>query len=206
MEKITVNTKSIVSKLLEEKRRTNLNECFIPLRKIKDKNIYLEECFNMSIKLLNEGYTEQEVNEKLVSEFELPTSLGLDKIDYKKMAQDTSSSFLKELAIDWILRFMGVSPGWSTTMSQALADLNPLDLIRIFKDKQSCAQHSKDIADTVLEVSFRAGASKIFGNDRNNANWSGMPSSFLGNAVGEGIKQSNAGEKIGGVLCSLIHK
>ncbi len=206
MEKITVNTKSIVSKLLEEKRRTNLNECFIPLRKIKDKNIYLEECFNTSLKLLNEGYSENEINEQLIKEFELPTSLGLDKIDYKELGKNVGASYIKELAINWILKFLGVSPGWATTLSQAFADLNPLDLIRVFKNEQSCLEHSKHIMDAVLEVSLRAGASKVFGTDRNNEGWSGVPGSILGNISGEAIRSTNLGETMGGAFCKLIHK
>jgi hypothetical protein len=209
MEKIIIDTRSIVNKKLIEKRKSNLNESFIQLRNIKNQDTYLEECFKTSMRLLGEGYTEKEVNQQLVKEFELPTSFGLDKLnnlDYKGMGKNIGLSWLKEMVIDHLLRFLGVPAGWATTLSQALADLNPLDLIRVFKDKASCSQHSKHIVDAVIEVSLRAGASKVLGNDRNNAGFTGQPASMLGNVFGEAIRQSNAGEKMGEILCNVIHK
>jgi hypothetical protein len=206
MKKIVINTKSIVNKTLNEKRKSNLNESFIPLRKIKNQDVYLEECFKTSIKLLNEGYTENEVNQQLVKEFELPTSLGLDKIDWKSFAKESGGSYLREMAINWILKFIGISPGWSTTLSQAFADMNPLDLVRIFKDGPTCNQHAPHIMDAVIEVSLRAGVSELFDINRNNDGWSGVPASLMGNITGEAIRKSGLGESITAPFCKLIHK
>ncbi len=206
MKKITIDTKSIVNKTLKEKRKSNLEESFSSLRSIEDPKIYLDKCLNTSIKLLGEGYTENEVNQQLMKEFTLPTSLGLDKLDFKQLGLDVGGSYLKELAINWILRYLGVSPGWSTTLSQAFADLNPLDLIRVFKNKESCLEHSKHIMDSVLEVSLRAGVSSVFNIDRNNEGWGGVIPSILGNVSGEAIRGTNMGETMGGAFCKLIHK
>jgi hypothetical protein len=206
MKKIVIDTKSIVNKKLVEKRKSNLEESFSSLRTIKDPKIYINKCFNTSIKLLEEGYTENEVNQQLMKEFELPTSLGLDKIDWKSFAKESGVSYLKELAINWVLKYMGVSPGWATTLSQAFADMNPLDLIRIFKDGPTCNQHAPHIMDAVVEVSLRAGVSKLFGTDRNNDGWSGVPASLMGNITGEAIRKSGLGESITAPFCKLIHK
>jgi hypothetical protein len=206
MKKIVIDTKSIVSKKLNEKRKSNLNESFSHLRDIDDPNIYLKECFNTSIKLINEGYTEKEVNDQLLKEFSLPTSLGLDKLDFGDLAKEGGISFLKELAINWVLRYMGVSPGWSTTLSQAFADLSPIDFIRIFKDSPTCLKHAPHIMDAVVEVSLRAGVSTLFGLNRNNDGFSGIPGSILGNLSGEMIRNTGLGEAISQPFCKLIHK
>lgn len=206
MKEIVIDVKNIVSKNLNEKRKSNIEESFSRLKKIKDTNTYLEECFKTSLKLINEGYTEEEINQKLLKEFALPTSLGLDKIDFGGLAKESGVSFLKELAINWVLKYLGVSPSWSTTLSQAFADLNPLDFIRIFKDKSSCITHAPHIMDAVAEVSLRAGVSTLFGTNRNNDGWSGIPTSLLGNISGEALRNTNLGEAISEPFCKLIHK
>lgn len=206
MKKIIIDTKTIVSKKLIEKRKSNLNESFYNLRNIEDPEVYLEECFRTSIKLINEGYTEKEVEDQLIKEFELPTSLGLDKIDFGSIFKGGGKSWLKELAINWVLKYMGVSPGWSTTLSQILADLNPIDLIRIFKDGPSCNEHAPHIMYAVIEVSLRAGVSQLFGVDRNNDGWSGIPASIMGNMTGDAIRKTGLGETMSQPFCKLIHK
>jgi hypothetical protein len=86
-----------------------------------------------------------------------------------------------------------------------MADLNPKDLIRPFKDMPTCLTSSPHVMDAILEVVVRQLGGKLTSTNSNDYNWSGTGSNLIGNLFGEAIRKSNLGETLGGMFCKAIH-
>jgi hypothetical protein len=205
MNTIKVNIKEIVRTNLinESDRRKHILNSFQKIKDLKNEQL-LEGYISTSNKLISEGYGFHEI-ENLINEIENPLNMLDGKVDWGGMFKESLYSSAKEYIIKWLLNAVGMGPQWSTTMAQALADLNPLDLLKPFKNEQNCIQYMPNICDTVLEVLVRYLGSSATGTNRTDYNWSGMGSVGVGNIFGEAIRESNIGESISNKLCKVIH-
>lgn len=205
MNTIKVNIKDIVRKnLISESNKTNfLNESF---EKIKDYkgHVLVEKYIETSISLLNEGFEFEEI-ENYLNEIDNPLNALGDKVDWGGMFKESLYSSAKEYIIKFILNYIGVGPGISTTLSQFFADVTPMDLLRPFKNVEYCNTYLPKIMNGVLEVIVRYLGSKITGTDRNDYEWSGVGNVGLGNMFGEAIRESNMSKTISDKLCKVIH-
>ena len=190
MEKIKLNISEIVSKNLKKTRKERLDEAFIPLNESKSKDEFLENFLIISSKLIDQGYTLEEIENPL-------NKLNLD---WGGAIKQSIWSEIKEYAIKWILQSFGLNVKLAEQLSIALADMNPLDIIRIFKDPQSCQNHMPHIYDAISELILRNVGAKITNSDSNVGN------KLIGNIFGEAIRQSNLGETVTNITCKIIHK
>lgn len=197
--------KQIKETLLEERKR-KLNESFNELNDIRDENFIVERYFQISSKLLNEGYSIEEIENLGVKE-------KLGGIDWSSALKQGAMSAAKEYAINFILNTVfGASPKFSSIASRILADLNPLDIIRIFKDESSCNQSFPNISDALLEAVVRyIGAGELNVNSSSyklnplDGGIKDMTTTYAGNLFGELIRESDISEKISSKFCKMIH-
>jgi len=122
-----MNLKSQIKQTLLEERQRKLEESFVELYDINDKNYLVERYFTISMRLLEEGYTIEEIETSDLTN-------GLNNINWKETIGQSALSAVKEYAIRFILKeVFGANSGFATTAAQILEGLNPLDLIRPFK-------------------------------------------------------------------------
>lgn len=201
--------KTKIKEVLLEERKRKLEESFSILSEIRDKEYFAVKYISTTTKLLNEGYSPDEINNYVNEDFKMPTDFeGLKNLDWKGLMGDTILSGAKEYVIQFVLReVFGVSSGIATTAAQVFADYSPLDLLKPFKDSQSCASHMPKLIDALLEALTRYIAADVTGVNRNNygLNVQGIATTTAGNLFGEVIRDSNISETISGKLCQIIH-
>jgi hypothetical protein len=202
MKEIKLNIKDVVKRNLNETRNKILEESFNQLVLSNTKENIVEKYINVSSQLIEIGYTNDEIQSYLNEAIELPFS---DKVDYGKLIGGGIWSEVKEYAIRWILEALGMKGNLAQQLSIALADTNPLDLIRIFKNRQLCETHMTHIADSVVELLVRNLGGSLAGKTLNIRS-SNVGTAAVGNIVGEAIRNSNIGESIRDVMCKVIHK
>lgn len=236
MNNITVNIKNIVSENLTEVREKKLNESF-DFSDVKTKEELISRYVETSIKLINEGYSIDDITSKLTDaskNIENKTNL-----DFGDMFVNSLYSTGKEFAIKWLLDYLGFNPTLSRMLAQGLADLTIRDILLPWKDMQNCQKHMPNLLDAVLEVLVRSLGSKIFKSSKdrekdnlelsaektskelykkgetdkkykaqlssNRYGWSDIPGVYLGNAVGDLIRQSPTSEFLSQHLCKFMH-
>jgi hypothetical protein len=190
----------IKSNLLEERKR-KLNESLSSLSGIKDKDTLLEKYLITTSNLLGNGYTIEEIETSdIVKQF--------NNTDWKKTLGDSLATTAKEYVIRFVVKeIFGGGEGFSTTVAQVLANINPLDLLKPFKDEQSCINHFPQISDALIISLLRYVAAGQLGVDRNEygLGFKGLTSNITGNLFGKVIKDSNISETISNSFCKAIH-
>jgi len=155
MRKITV--KEIVSKNLKEKRGDNLKESLSKLKQIRDKKLLHKETSKTIMNLMNEGYNFNEISKEL-REFDNPLPGLGEKIgkyisgfsnksdgnvgsnrksedfSWEKMGTEALKTMAIEYAIKWTTSALGIGPQWSASLAKTFSQINPIDLISIFKN------------------------------------------------------------------------
>jgi hypothetical protein len=198
--------KNIVSSVLLEQRKKRLDEAYIELDDIRDGNYLIGRYLNITQELVNEGYD--------IDEIEIPDSVKnlvpdqLKTDDVKTALTDALAVSAKEYIIRFVLKeVFGAGAGFSTFAAQLFADWNPLDLLKIFKNKEECDAAFPNLSDRLITMLVRYIAANEIGSDRNNygINFQGMGTTYLGNLFGEAIKESNVSERIANKFCEFIH-
>jgi hypothetical protein len=195
-----VELKQKIKTIILDERRENLNNSFNELEYIRDDSYRTQRIFEISSKLIKEGYDINEIDIKG----------QLDKIDFKSVLSDSLLSSVKEYAIQYILKeVFGAGSGFSTTAAQFFADYNPINLLKPFKNMQTCMSNDgmPKLVDGLLEVLVRYIASNQTNNDRNDygLNIKSISTTYGGNLLGEVIKESNLSESISEKFCKVIH-
>lgn len=190
----------IKSNLLEERKR-KLNESLSSLSGITDKNTLLEKYLITTSNLMNDGYTIEEIEASDIYN-------KMNSVDWKGVLGDSILTTAKEYIIKYVMQeVLGANATFSRMFAQFMANVNPLDLLRPFKDEQSCIQSFPQIADGILIVMFRSIAGGEIGVDSNSYQLGlkdGL-SVMAGNMVGQAIKESNISEKVSDIFCKAIH-
>ena len=191
----------IKEELLKERDR-KLNEAFEEFKDISQESFVVERYIKISAKLLDEGYTINELEATDVSK-------QLNSVDWKGALSSGAVSGAKEYIIRFVLStiFGKNHPDIITTASIILADVNPLHLLKPFKDEQSCIQYFPKISDGIVEAIVRYFGGKQINVDRNDygIGFKGISTTLGGNIIGDIIKQSNLGETISNNFCKFIH-
>jgi len=192
--------KTKIKKTLLEERKKKLEEAFSEVEDIRDDSFRVERIFSISSKLIEEGYTIEEIDVRG----------QLEKLDWKSVMGDAAINSAKEYIIRFILReVFGAGAGFSTTAAQFFASYNPLHLLKPFKSMETCM--SKEgmprLIDGLLTVMLRYIAAGEIGSDRDDYSIGFRPitSTVAGNILGEVIKDSNIGETISDKVCKFIH-
>lgn len=191
----------IKSNLLEERKR-KLNETLSSsLSDVNDKDMLLEKFLITSSNLMSDGYTIQEIEASDVYN-------KLNNVDWKGAISDGILTSAKEYIIKYVLQeVLGANPTFSRMFAQFMANVNPLDLLKPFKDQQSCVQSFPQISDGILIVMFRSVVAGEIGADSNSYQLNAKDglSVIAGNMVGKAIKESNISEKVSDMFCKAIH-
>lgn len=190
----------IKSNLLEERKR-KLTESLSSLSGIKDKNTLLEKYLITTSNLMNDGYTIEEIEASDIYN-------KMNSVDWKGVVGDSILTTAKEYIIKYVMQeVLGANATFSRMFAQFMANINPLDLLKPFKDEQSCIQSFPQISDGILIVMFRSIAGGEIGADSNSYQL-GLKDSISaigGNMVGQAIKESNISEKVSNIFCKAIH-
>jgi len=196
-----------IKEILVEERNRKLNESFVVLNDIRDENFILEKYFEICSNLIQEGYTIDEIENS-----EIKNSIG--SIDWSDAMKQGALSAGKEYAIRFILTniFQIENENLKTVLSKVLADLNPLDLIRIFKDESNCNKYFPNIVNIMLELIVRKIGSDSLGVDSNSYTLNPFKGGFRdiitnygGNISGEIIRKTDISEKISSKFCKFVH-
>lgn len=200
------NIKNIVSSTLLEEHKRRLNEAYVELNDIRDNNYLVERYVLITRSLVNEGYDIDEIDIPDSVKNLVPDQLKTD--DVKSALSDALATSAKEYIIRFVLKeIFGAGPGFSTFAAQLFADWNPLDLLKIFKNKEECDAAFPALSDRLITMLVRYIASGEVGGNQNNygLNFAGMGSTYLGNLFGEVVKDSNISEKVANKFCEFIH-
>lgn len=191
-------------------RQNRLYESLSELKDIEDNDFLIVQYLSKTGKLLDEGYTINEI-ESVSEDFlgKLTQGAGQVAMDGWKNTNvfDTLISgglgAIKEQVIRWVLVQLGVGQGAANAMAAALEQLDPRDLLRVFKTPELCNQKMPEISDAVM-AGLRGYIQ--FGEKSVGLNFADQGKSGLGNIVDELIKQSNIGETVANKLCGAIWK
>lgn len=190
----------IKTNLLEERKR-RLEESLTSLNGIEDKNVLMEKFLITTSNLMNDGYTLQEIESSDIYN-------KLNSVDWKGAISDGILTSAKEYIIKYVMqKVLGANPTFSRMFAQFMANVNPLDLLKPFKDEQSCIQSFPQISDGILIVMFRSVVGGEIGVDSNSYQLGvkdGL-SVIAGNMVGKAIKDSNISEKVADMFCKSVH-
>lgn len=202
--------KTKIKETLLEERKKRLEESFSQLMDIRDKDFFVVNYVSTTTKLLDEGYSPNEIINHLNEvDLNIPTSgEDLKKLDWKELMGDTMISGLKEYAIEFVLsNVFGANKQLSVTAAQIFADYNPLDLLKPFKNIEMCNSHMPKLVNSLLEALVRYLASEGAGTDRSNygLNVQGVATSAGGNLFGEVLRSTNVANAISDKICQMIH-
>lgn len=190
----------IKSNLLEERKR-KLNESLTSLSGIKNKNTLLEKYLITTSNLMSDGYTLEEIEASDIYN-------KMNSVDWKGVVGDSILNTAKEYVIKYVMQeVLGANATFSRMFAQFMSNVNPLDLLKPFKDEQSCIQSFPQIVDGMLIVMFRSVVAEGTGTDSNSYQLGlkdGL-SAIAGNMVGQAIKESNISEKVSDIFCKSIH-
>lgn len=190
----------IKSNLLEERKR-KLNESLIKLESIENETTLVEQFLITTSNLLNEGYTIEEIEASDIYN-------KMNDIDWKGTIGSSLATTAKEYVIRFVVKeIFGGGEGFSTTVAQVLANINPLNLLKPFKDEQSCIEHFPQISDALIIALLRYVGGGQLGVDRNEygLGFKGLTSNLAGNLFGKTIKDSNISEQISSSFCKAVH-
>ena len=152
--------KQKIKETILEERKLRIDNYFNELKDIRDESYRNQRLLEISIKLINEGYDINEIDIKS----------QLDKVDWKSVLTNSTLSGVREYIIRYVIKeIFGANSDISTTAAQFLADYSPLDLLRPFKNHESCMSNNgmPKLIDAILEVIVRKLGSKISGIDSN---------------------------------------
>lgn len=196
MNNIKVNIKDVVTRTLNEERINHLKKSYSQLNESKGDDLF-KKYFTISSNLINEGYSENEIKQYL-NEFDNPlNNVGLN-------LKGAITSEIKEYAIKWLLDAFGFNQTFATSLSIVFADVNPLDLVRVFKDMSTCQQKMGNITGHISEAIIRyVGGSMTKTNNQND--WGGVGSKLIGNIFGEALTKSDFNKNMASLACQAIH-
>lgn len=208
MSNIKLNIKKVVSENLQRTRTEIFQESFSVVRGSKSKDEFLTKVLIATSNLVSEGYEIDEI-ESFLNEQDSDSLVAkgddalsqIKNADWGKIARGTIMSSIKEYVIKWLLNNLGMKGDLVDFMATVFADYNPLDLLRPFKDMQSCSQADgmPKLCDAIMEGVGRFIGGKISGGG------SEVVRLGVGNLFGESIRESNIGEIAGAKFCKLIH-
>lgn len=202
--------KNKIKETLLEERKRKLKESFSILEDIRDNDFLAVNYVSITTRLLDEGYSPNEIIEHLNEvDLNIPTSgEDLKNMNWGDLMSDTMISGLKEYAIQYVLsNVFGANKGLSVTAAQIFADYSPLDLLKPFKNAEMCNSYMPKLVNSLLEALIRYLASEATGTDRTNYDFNvqGIATSASGNLFGEVLRSTNVANAISDKVCQMIH-
>jgi len=204
MSKISLDIKNIIHVNLLESRKDKIQMYYKKLNNMQGKE-YIHEYIKINNRLINEGYTMDEINEVTID-----PKLSLDKLKNMDLSQIATSSFMdtiKEMCVYWILTiiFPKMDKSLAKNISRFWTNVGLLDILRPFKNKDYCLKYGPNLLDGLLEVMIRYSAEKITGVNSENQSWFDIGNVFLGNLAGTIVKETDTSEMLSKKICPLIH-
>lgn len=190
--------KKIIKETILEEKDLRLENYLQELKDIRDDSYRNQRLLEISIKLINEGFN---IND-MIKDFKNANWSGAFK--------ESMLSGVREYIIRYVIKeIFGANSDISTTAAQFLADYSPLDLLKPFKNYESCMSSNgmPKLIDALLEVVVRKIGSNITGVDSDDysLNLKSAGTTLAGNLFGEAIRESNFSETISEKFCRLIH-
>jgi len=199
-----------IDKILKEnlKRKYQMNESFERISLIEDENERFGSTIDYFGKLIDEGYSNNEIESVVNEQIEwLKKLFGGNKVN---PADATSSSTLfsnagqggfsqfKEYLVSKLLGYIGFEGPLANALATAFTEMSIMDIISVFRSRQGCVAHGPDVADAVSEALVRY---IIETNTKENS----IAYNFLRNTIFVYIKSSNFGETLAKMICDATY-
>lgn len=214
--------KLLIKEELLSESKNYIIESFKPLSKTKDINKLLESFITIKHKLINEGYTDNEINvileqSGILNNISNNLSQGITgaasdlykKTDIGKTLTDAGLNMVKSQIVYYLLTTLGVNKELTEILTPVLLKIPPQELLMLFKTEQSCLKIAPKLSDGLMigiinYMQFGSRGMGAFGEVNEAVNWDNVAKSGVGNVIGELISQSNIGELISNKFCKTI--
>ncbi len=207
------NINKLIREELIKKRKEKIVESLSELNDIQDQNFFFYNYIQKSTKLLDEGYSIEEIEQISENIFTDKLLQGGGQVagDIWKNTNVLDALFggglgmIKEQIIRWVLVQLGVGKGAANFLAAVLEQTDPRELLRVFKSPESCTSGMPKISDGLMAgivryLQYGEKDVKLF--DKN----SDVLGLGLGNILDEVITQSNIGETVASKICAAIWK
>ena len=185
----------------------------ISLEENTDKKMFM--AVNHLAKLIDEGYDNEGIENHVNEQFDwLRNMFGgkgagsgvnpMDSLSMDKMMGTAQTSGWRQFKQWMVRKFLG----WcgiadeegpvANAIAFALTDMSPMDLISVFRSKQGCLSHSKDVARGVIDGVVAAFRSQTTPNS--------MLGNFLQNMLSQTLYERGFFTKIGNAVCNVAYK
>ena len=178
-----------------------------------NKELQFNETINVLSDLIDEGYSDEEINTVIEEQFDwlkklmVPgqdtssttnkdTSFSTDNIVDK--GKSAMGSQFREYLVSTFLGLFGFKGPLASAMATGLADVELRDIVSLFKGGSGCEQSGANVADGVVEGML----SYILASTDSNS----MAANLIRNTIGEYLKASNVGETISSYICKIRNK
>jgi hypothetical protein len=185
------------------RRRYIINEDVKKISLMTDENEKMGQIFEYLGKLIDEGYDSDDIKDILseswisdVIQQENPDNMSVGTSVTRAVKRGGFSQF-REYAISMVLKALGFEGRMSKFIAIAMADINVVELVNVFRSSQGCQQYGKTVLDAITEGILRT---MVTGTKQDS-----FASKLLGNVIGDYIRTSGIMNKVTPYLCSAIH-
>lgn len=166
-------------------------------------------------KLIDEGYDNEGITRHIDEQFDWLRNLfggkgegsGINPIDSSNMdkvmgtAQTSGWRQMKQWAVRKFLGYIGIADEEgpvANAIAFAITDMSPMDLVAVFRSKEGCYAHSKDVARGIIDGMVAAFRSQTTPNS--------MIGNFLQNMVSQTLYDKGMFTKLGNSVCDMAYK
>jgi len=198
------NIELIIKNNLKEETNNYLLESLKPISNINESDILREKLGNITLNLISDGYTVQEIT-TIVEQNSGTLGNLIDpktgKFDLWGTLFGGGKSMFWEQILRWLfVKVLGTSEAVGQSAAVALSDYNPLHIFRLFKGYDSCVHEMGPggLAATIAEIFI------------NNSQFNGGPQKMGGvairNVAAEAVRESNLDDVLAEKICGYIWK
>lgn len=206
---IKVSLKEEVKKQLLQERENRLFESLLPISECGTKDEMENELCTIGLKLMSEGYTPNDITETIKSNSDVFSVLTEQGFDFSKILFGAGKSEIFEQIMRWIfVNVLGFkNEGTAQDIAILLSEYNPLNILKLFKDRNGCIQEvgggedGNGLGMALIEMFINRAQ---FGGEKQHAGGKGFFKVGLRNVVAEAVRESNLDEKLAGIICGYI--
>jgi hypothetical protein len=195
-----------ITLILKDESNKYLTESIESLSVITDKDLLKERYIETAIQLIDEGYSLDDIMLVTEQNETLSTNLG-DGTPGTFNIWNTIFGGGKSAIKEQILRFifvdiLGMSEGTGQGFAIFFKNVNPLNIIKLFRGKDHCIEVIPTISEALVEVVINQ--TQFGGESQQMTTLGGIGKVGIRNIVAEAIRNSDLGEKLGAKLCAYI--
>lgn len=206
--------KKNLNKLVRESliQQQQINERFERISMIKSENDRFMSTVQYLNELVDNGYTDDDLNNLLEEQFDWLKNLfggskdsnvnpadepAMEKV--KDVGLGGGISWFKEWAIQQFLGVLGFKGPLANALSTAMSEMNVRDIISVFRDRSGCMAHSQTVARALSEALVRYIIETSTEKDSQAYN-------FLRNMLFSFFREQGYDKVLGQYICNMAYK